>query len=261
MKRRDVLRMAPLAAAGAAAGGTIRDLLWPGPEDAPMTGRVRGHRGRGQTAQRQPGPLPRRPARFRRDQLGLRSGAGQMGFRGPGAQERRGRDPHLRLRRRQGHRVGRPRAGTPRGFRSHDRRGPVPARPRGRSGGPLPSARLSRARPRRLVGAGPPRRVRGPLGRTPQRHVVRVAGLARRGQGVPAGLYRPFPEDRALRPGHRLPGRGRPYRRMGQGRVVDVRPLRRLQRAHAPLFPGLAENALPGRGRPRSGRPGGTIRP
>lgn len=39
MKRREVLRMAPLAAAGAAAGGTIRDLLWPGPKDAPIRAR------------------------------------------------------------------------------------------------------------------------------------------------------------------------------------------------------------------------------
>jgi hypothetical protein len=36
MKRRDVLRMAPLAAAGAAAGGSMRDLLWPGPVRGPL---------------------------------------------------------------------------------------------------------------------------------------------------------------------------------------------------------------------------------
>ena len=52
MKRRDVLRMAPLAAAGAAAGGSMRDLLWPGPVRGPLpagsgvtTAEVRPHNG------------------------------------------------------------------------------------------------------------------------------------------------------------------------------------------------------------------------
>lgn len=50
----------------------------------------------------------------------------------------------------------------------------------------------------------------------------------------------------AFDPHPRLSGRNRPHRRMGQGRIVDVLALRRLQRADAAAFPRLAPLEIPG---------------
>ncbi|MCK7524033.1 MAG: hypothetical protein MZV64_43600 [Ignavibacteriales bacterium] len=185
-------------------------------------------------------------------------------FEGQARQERRGRDPRLRLRCRQGDRVGRTRSGTTGEY----------------------DFTTVEARFRRVLEADPAALFHLRVYLEPghgdwweKAHTGECELLSdgrRNGMSFASRVWRDeakaflrayiahFRQDRALRPGHRLPGRGRPHRRMGQRRVVHVCPLRRLQRAHARLFPGLAEGALSGRDRPSPGglaaRPGRDIR-